>query len=75
MSEGQKLLMKYLVSINSPMDCTLLIVDMMWEERTIRKLFKYILENQDSDYLQLYEIAYKIASEEGTLNYYPKEDD
>lgn len=75
MSEDQKLLMRYLVDIKTPMHCALLIVNMMWEENTIMKLFGYIVEHPEADYNELYEIAYKIASEAGTLNDYSMMED
>lgn len=70
MSDGQKLLMKYLVSIGAPMDCTLLIVDSMWEENTLHEFFGYILEHQEANYFELYIVAQRIAEAHNTLNDY-----
>lgn len=56
--------------LKSTLASDILIVDMMWAEESILNLFKYTVENPESDYLQLYKIAYKIALTDGTLNDY-----
>lgn len=73
MTEDQKLLMRYLIDLKAPWYLTILMADMMWAEESILKLFEYIVKNPNAEYLELYDVAHKIASENGTLDYYEEE--
>ena len=63
MSEWQNVLMRYLISIEAPMDYTLFIVGSLWKEEQLMEMFKYILEHQEANYRELYLVACRIAKE------------
>ena len=67
MTEDQRLLTKYLVDLNTPLTYILSIVGSLWRDDLVMEMFQYIAEHPDAEYPELYSVACKIASREGTL--------
>ncbi len=67
MREDQKLLMRYLIDLKAPWDCTLFIVGCLDTDELIMEMFQYIVEHPDAEYQELYEVTCKIAEREGIL--------